>query len=104
MGKQAISVTLDADNLTWLKGRAGAGGVRSVSELLDQLVSAARASGRVGPSQSVVGTIDVDAGDPWLEEADQAVRGVFDASLRRRLIARDSRPSHGAAWKKARRG
>ena len=24
-GKQAISVTLDADNLTWLKGRAGAG-------------------------------------------------------------------------------
>ena len=58
MAKQAISVTLEADNLTWLKGRAGAAGLRSVSELLDQLVTAARASGRVGPSRSVVGTID----------------------------------------------
>ena len=66
MAKQAISVTLEADNLTWLKGRAGAAGLRSVSELLDQLVTAARASGRVGPSRSVVGTIDLDASDPWL--------------------------------------
>ena len=74
MAKQAISVTLEADNLTWLKGRAGAAGLRSVSELLDQLVTAARASGRVGPSRSVVGTIDVDASDPWLEGADEAVR------------------------------
>ena len=51
MAKQAISVTLDADNLTWLKGRAGAAGLRSVSELLDQLVTAARESGGVGPSR-----------------------------------------------------
>jgi hypothetical protein len=35
MTKQAISVTLEADNLMWLKGRASATGVRSVSELLD---------------------------------------------------------------------
>jgi hypothetical protein len=34
MAKQAISVTLDADDLTWWKGRARAAGVRSVSELL----------------------------------------------------------------------
>jgi hypothetical protein len=77
MAKQAISVTLEADNLTWLKGRAGAAGLRSVSELLDQLVTAARASGRVGPSRSVVGTIDLDASDPWLEKADEAVRTMF---------------------------
>ncbi len=62
--KQAISVTLGADNVTWLKGRAGAGGVRSVSEFLDQLVTAARQSGRVGPATSVVGTIDIDPSDP----------------------------------------
>ena len=62
MAKQAISVTLEADNLTWLKGRAGAAGLRSVSELLDQLVSAARAAGRTGPARSVVGTIDIAAG------------------------------------------
>jgi hypothetical protein len=105
MAKQAISVTLDADNLTWLKGRAGAAGLRSVSELLDQLVSEARSSGRVGPSRSVVGTIDVDASDPWLEGADDLVRGLFDASLRRPSMVKETSPVYGAAAKKkARRG
>jgi hypothetical protein len=104
MGKQAISVTLDADNLTWLKGRAGATGVRSVSELLDQLVSAARASGQVGPSRSVVGTIDVAGGDPWLEAADEAVRGMFDASLRRPLMVKEKTATYGPRRKKSQRG
>ena len=105
MAKQAISVTLEADNLTWLKGRAGAAGLRSVSELLDQLVTAARASGRVGPSRSVVGTIDLDASDPWLEGADEAVRTMFDTSLGRPLMVKESSPAYGSAGKKrARRG
>lgn len=105
MAKRAISVTLDADNLIWLKGRAGAAGVRSVSELLDQLVSAARASGQIGPSRSVVGTIDVDASDPWLEGADEAMRSIFQVSLGRPLIAKESSPQHGAGGRrKARRG
>jgi len=105
MAKQAISVTLEADNLTWLKGRAGAAGLRSVSELLDQLVTAARASGRVGPSRSVVGTIDLDASDPWLEKADEAVRTMFDTSLGRPLMVKESSPAYGSSGKKrARRG
>ena len=105
MAKQAISVTLDADNLTWLKGRAGAAGVRSVSELLDRLVSAARATGRIGPSRSVVGTIDVDASDPWLEGADDAMRSIFQASLGRPLMVKDTSPEYGRGGKKrARRG
>ena len=105
MAKQAISVTLEADNLTWLKGRAGAAGLRSVSELLDQLVTAARASGRVGPSRSVGGTIDLDASDPWLEGADEAVRTMFDTSLGRPLMVKESSPAYGSAGKKrARRG
>ena len=105
MAKQAISVTLDADNLTWLKGRAGAAGVRSVSELLDQLVNAARSSGQIGPSRSVVGTIDVDASDPWLEGADDAMRSMFDASLGRPLMVRDTSRAHGTSGKKkTRRG
>ena len=105
MGKQAISVTLDADNLMWLKGRVGAAGIRSVSELLDQIVSAARTSGQIGPSRSVVGTIDLDASDPWLEGADDAVRGMFDASLRRPLMVKEASPVYGAARRrKARRG
>jgi hypothetical protein len=105
MAKQAISVTLEADNLTWLKGRAGAAGLRSVSELLDQLVTAARATGRVGPSRSVVGTIDLDASDPWLEKADAAVRTMFDASLGRPLMVKESPPVYGSGVKKrTRRG
>ena len=105
MAKQAISVTLEADNLMWLKGRASAAGVRSVSELLDQIVSSARSPGQVGPSRSVVGTIDVAAGDPWLEGADDAVREMFEASLRRPLMVKESSPAYGPAGKrKARRG
>ena len=105
MAKQAISVTLDSDNLTWLKGRTGAAGLRSVSELLDQLVTAARESGRIGPSRSVVGTIDVDAGDPLLEGADEAVRGMYEASLRRPLMAKGVLAEYRVpARKKARRG
>ena len=105
MAKQAISVTLDADNLTWLKGRASATGVRSVSELLDQIVNSARLSGQVGPSRSVVGTIDIAAGDSWLEGADDAVRGMFEASLRRPLMVKESSLVYGTAGKKkTRRG
>jgi hypothetical protein len=96
MSKQAISVTLDADNVTWLKGRAGAAGVRSVSELLDRLVTAARQSGDMGPSRSVIGTIDIDPGDPLLERADEAIRYVFESSLGRPLTVKESIPGYGA--------
>lgn len=90
MAKQAISVTLHTDNLTWLKGRAGAAGLRSVSELIDQIVTAARESGRIGPSRSVVGTIDIDASDPLLEGADEIVRGLYETSLRRPLMVKEA--------------
>ena len=73
MSKKAVSVTLESDNLLWLKGRAGAAGVRSMSEFLDRLISEARAAGAHHPVRSVVGTIDVDPNDPWLEQADAAV-------------------------------
>jgi hypothetical protein len=91
MPKQAISVTLDIDNLTWLKGRAGAAGLRSVSELMDQLVTAARQAGRVGPSRSVAGTIDIDASDPRLDGADAAVRALFETSIGRPLGGGEAR-------------
>jgi len=89
-GKQAISVTLDADNVTWLKGRAVAGGARSVSELVDQLVTAARQSGRAGAAQSVVGTIDIDSSDPTLGHADEAVRQLFERSAGRSLMVKQT--------------
>jgi len=102
MAKQAISVTLDTENLTWLKGRAGAAGLRSVSELLDQLVTAARESGRIGPSRSVVGTIDIDASDPLLEGADDVVNGMYEMSLRRPLMVRETKAEYRITPRKKR--
>jgi hypothetical protein len=96
MGKEAISVTLDADNITWLRGRATAGGSRSVSDLLDQIVTAARSARGPVVARSVAGTIAIDAGDPTLDTADAAVRALFDASLGRPMMARESRPAYGA--------
>jgi hypothetical protein len=96
MPKRAISVTLEIDNLTWLRGRAGAAGLRSVSDLLDRLVADARASGRAGPARSVVGTIDIDSADSSLEKADEVVRGLVDASLRRPMVIKERGPEYGA--------
>ena len=50
MTRRAISITLESDNVTWLKGRAGAEG-ESVSELIDQLVTSARSGKRAGPAR-----------------------------------------------------
>jgi hypothetical protein len=88
MTKRALSITLDTDNVTWLKGRAGAGGFKSVSHLVNELIGEARSSGATAGARSVAGTIDLDASDPLLARADAAVRRVFDASIARPLIAR----------------
>ena len=85
-----MSVTLEHDNVVWLKGRAGATG-ETVSGLLDQIVSAARLDKRTGPSRSVVGSID--ASDPLLEQADAVIRAAFERSVGRPFMARESRPS-----------
>ena len=39
MRKEPISATLATDKLVWLRGRARAGAGKSVSEVLDRLVS-----------------------------------------------------------------
>ena len=88
MTRRAISVTLESDNVTWLKGRAGAEG-GSVSGLIDQLVTSARSGNRAGPGRSVIGTIDIDDSDPLLNRADEAVRAAFDASLARVVEVRE---------------
>ena len=92
VAKQPISVTIDAANLRWLKARAAASGVRSVSELLDRLIAGARAKGSAaGIVTSVVGTIDVDRSDPLLLGADVVVRGLYDTSLRRPFLVNEQR-------------
>lgn len=81
-------MTLESDNVTWLKGRAGAEG-ESVSGLIDQLVTSARSGNRAGPGRSVIGTIDIDDSDPLLERADETMRAAFDASLGRPVAVRE---------------
>ena len=97
MGKKAISVTIELNNLTWLKGRVAASSLRSVSELIDRLITEARSSGPLGPIRSVAGTIDIDMSDPLLNTADEAIRMQFNRSLRRPLsVKKGSRRSRPA--------
>jgi gamma-glutamyl:cysteine ligase YbdK (ATP-grasp superfamily) len=92
MPKQAISVTLQPDNLVWLKGRAR-GATRSVSETLDRLIASARKGGDEGEVRSVVGTVSIAAGDPELARADEALREMMARSLG--LPARHAPPRPG---------
>jgi hypothetical protein len=104
MSKQAISVTLSAENLVWLRARTVALGRRSVSDTLDGLVSEARGRERgLIAARSVAGTLRIAGDDPDLSTADAAVRDLFSASLgagyapaegrgrRSRVAARDPR-------------
>jgi|SRR5437899_2376566 len=104
MSKKAVSVTLEADNLLWLKGRIVATGARSLSELLDRLIAQARKAGAGQRARSVVGTIDIAPDDPWLEHADAVVRATFDRSLGRPTRLRESRATSSAARPRKRRG
>jgi hypothetical protein len=99
MNKAAISVTLDPDNLRWLRGRAAAEGLRSVSEFLNRLVTAARTRGHSSGRRSVVGSIEIAPEDPALDTADQLIRGLFAASLGREMAVRESGPVYGARGK-----
>jgi hypothetical protein len=93
--KRAISVTVDEDNLVWLKGQAGAISGGSVSEVIDRLVRDARMSGRTDAQaiRSVVGTIDLPPDDPDLAGADGYVRAMFERSLARPMLVKERPPA-----------
>ncbi len=84
MNKQAISVSLDPDNLVWLRAQTRSTGCRSVSEMLDRLIREARPSGQGKDSsvRSVVGTIEIAESDPGLASADAAIRALFSTALK----------------------
>lgn len=88
--KKAVSVTLDGENLLWLKGQAAATTGGNVSEVIDRLVRQARTSGK-GASRSIAGTVDLPSDDE-LEQADASVRDLFDRSLRRPMVVRERPP------------
>ena len=106
MPKTAISVTLERDNLLWLRSQTAVAKRRSLSETLDQIVSDARQGGRAagGASRSVVGTVDVNPDDPDLADADVYVRELVSRSTRRPFVARETPARDGARPRKRRRG
>ena len=112
MPKKPLSVTLEEDNLLWLRGRVVASGSRSLSEALDQIVTAARTGGHgAGALRSVAGTVDIADIDPGLDTADDYLRSMVNASLARPFLVREGGPAFGArptpsrrARKPARRG
>jgi hypothetical protein len=105
MAKEPVSVTLDRDNLLWLRGRMASSKRRSLSDALDEILTAARLGGQMaGAVRSVVGTVDIAADDPDLDRAESYVRGEFDASLARPLVVYEDRPVHGGGKKKSSRG
>ena len=91
MPKRAVSVTLDVDNLVWLRAQSGGG--RNVSRIVNELVGEARAAGRRfgAATRSVAGTVDLRHFDP--AAADREVRKLFDATppVRRSASARPAR-------------
>jgi hypothetical protein len=91
-----MSVTLRDENVLWLRAQARARN-GNVSEIVDRIVTEARTGGRAEPDaiRSVAGTIDL-GDDPDLSHADRYVRGVFAASLRRPLVARERPPRRRA--------
>lgn len=101
--RKAVSITLGADNLLWLRAQAAATPSGTVSGVLDRLVSEARLGGRAAPEaiRSVVGTIDLPEDDPELEGADAYIRSVFAASARKPILVR-KRPQRKT--RKPRRG
>jgi hypothetical protein len=95
--KRAISITVDENNLVWLKGQAG-GRRGSISEVIDSLVREARLSGRTDAStvRSVVGTIDLPPDDEDLAGADGYVRALFERSLARPMLVKERAPARKA--------
>lgn len=91
--RKAVSVTLKTDNLLWLRAQASATARGSLSEVLDQLVTDARTSGRTDERaiRTVRGTIDLPDDDPMLEQADALIRAQFDKSLRRPIVVKNVR-------------
>jgi hypothetical protein len=92
--RRAVSVTIEEDNLLWLKTRAAATARGNLSAVLDQLVAEARAQGRLGAAAvaSVAGTVDLPEDDPDLEDAAAYVRTLVDRSVARPMLVRERSP------------
>ena len=97
MPKLPISVTLGAENLLWLRARTTGTKRRSLSDLLDEIVTAARVAAHGDSIRSVVGTVDIPPDDPDLERADALLRAEFEASLARPILLHEDKSIYQTA-------
>ncbi len=96
MPKLPISVTLGAENLLWLRARTTGTKRRSLSDLLDEIVTAARVAAHGDSIRSVVGTVDLPPDDPDLARAKASLRAEFEASLARPILIHEDKAAYGA--------
>jgi uncharacterized protein YfaA (DUF2138 family) len=97
MPKAPVSVTLDTDNLHWLRGRMASRKRRSLSDALDEIVTAARTgASSLEPIRSVVGSVVIPVTDSDLSGADAYIRTEFAASLDRPLLVHEPKATFGA--------
>lgn len=82
-------MTLETDNLLWLKARTRATGTRSISAVLDGMVTGARQASE--PVTSVVGFVSFPDGEDGLERGTEEIRKLFGRSLSRPSARRQSR-------------
>jgi hypothetical protein len=101
--RRPISVTLDEENLLWLRAVAVASAQGNLSRALDRILREARLARRadVGGGRSVQGTIGPVPDDSELEKAAEEIRAMFESSASRALVARERPPV--AARRAARR-
>jgi hypothetical protein len=104
MPKQPVSVTLDVDNLLWLRGRVSSRKRRSLSDALDEVITAARTGGAAGEVRSVVGTVTIPSDDPDLDKAKAHVRALFEKSLSRPLVVRERSTKYATGTRSTGRG
>ena len=96
MPKLPISVTLGAENLLWLRARTTGTKRRSLSDLLDEIVTAARVAAHGDSIRSVVGTVDLPPDDPDLKRAKAEIRAELEASLARPILIHEDKTTYGA--------
>ena len=84
--RKPISITIDVENLLWLKGQALASVRGTVSGVIDQMITEARhGRARPGTIRSVKGSVRIPGDDPELKHARDDMRALFEASLSRSL-------------------
>lgn len=93
--RRPISVTLDEENLLWLRSEALASEQGNLSRALDRIVRDARLArrGATGTGRSVKGTIGPVPDDVELEEAAEEVRAMFARAASGALLARERTPA-----------